>query len=135
MPLIHEELSYQTLGALFDVMNEIGYGHKEHIYQKATAVALEKRKVLFREQVQVKIEMMGVPVGDGYVDFLIEEKIILEIKSSISFRAADYRQVHSYLQTSGLQLGILAAFSPSGVRYRRVLNTEPFRNSVSSASP
>ncbi len=123
MALVQEQLSYQVLGALFDVMNEIGYGHKEHIYQKAIPIALSNRNIPYKEQVRVKIVMMGEHVGSGYIDFLIDERLVLEIKSSYSFRSADFQQIQRYLKTLKLQLGILAAFSPTGVRYRRVLNT------------
>ena len=122
MNLVEKELSYTVVGALFAVFNEIGYGHKETVYQRALAAALREKKLKFREQVHTELIAFGEVVGKYYLDFLVEEKIIVEIKALANFRAMDYRQAKSYLQATKLPPAILASFTPDGVRYRRVLN-------------
>ena len=122
MEIIHKELSYEVMGALFDVFNEIGYGHKEKIYQKALSQVLKQKKISFDEQIKTDLYMKEEVVGIYFLDFLIENKIVLEIKSRTNFRAADLRQAKAYLNSLNLQLAILATFTPSGVKYRRILN-------------
>lgn len=63
----------------------------------------------------------NVRVGTRVLDFLIEDRIILELKASSGFRKKDYEQVKDYLKTSNLPLALLARFGPEGVVFRRVL--------------
>lgn len=120
--IVEKELSYSIIGALFDVYNEIGFGHKERMYQKALTVMLKKRNVAFKEQVKVDVVLHNEVIGKYFLDFFVEGRIIVELKANASFRVADYRQAMRYLQTMKLPLAILATFTPDGVRYRRVLN-------------
>ena len=112
--LLFPELSYQLIGVLFDVHNTLGYGYQEKYYQKAIAALLKKLKILFREQVLVEIKVGDEVIAKGYADFLIDEKIILEIKKGDSFRKNNIDQLHSYLKMTGLKLGILANFTSKG---------------------
>ena len=58
----------------------------------------------------------------NYLDFLIENKIILELKQGNLFSRKDIEQVYNYLKASNLKLGILARFTKSGVKYKRIIN-------------
>jgi GxxExxY protein len=122
MQLVHKELSYAIIGACFEIHNEIGGGHKEKIYQKGLASCLRNRGIVFREQVRVDLQIAGESVGVNVLDFLVEDKVIVEIKSSGFFRMSDFRQTRSYLQSLDKQLALLVAFTPTGVKYRRILN-------------
>jgi GxxExxY protein len=120
--VLFKKLSYSVVGALYDVHNEIGDGHKESVYQKALVEALKKREIVFEQQVYCPVIYNHVTVGSYYLDFLIDGKIILEIKRDYRFKHYDFNQVKKYLNAMNLQLGILAAFAPGGVRTARVLN-------------
>ena len=122
--LIFPEASYKILGALFGVWTEIGSGHKEKIYQKASAMAFQNAGLKVQEQVPVKVLYNSKPVGLYYLDFLLEDMIIVELKVRSFFSKKDIEQIHSYLKALNLKLGILAFFSPSGVKYKRILNLE-----------
>jgi GxxExxY protein len=120
--LIYEELSYKIIGCLFEVFNKIGGCHKEVVYQRALAALFRREKIGFREQVYQPLEVGDSKVGSYYLDFLIEEKIILEIKRKVRLSAIDYQQVKQYLKATGLKLGILASFTEKKVKHERVLN-------------
>ncbi|MDP2631639.1 MAG: GxxExxY protein [Candidatus Uhrbacteria bacterium] len=122
MELIYKDLSYQIVGALFDVHNEIGGGHKEKIYQRAVASSLARRGIPFEEQVRAELKVFEDPVGYYFLDFLIDNKIILELKAKSFYRMADFRQATKYLQALDLKLAILATFTTTSVRTRRVIN-------------
>src|SRR3990172_6070377 len=79
--LLFPELSYQLVGVLFDVHNTLGYGYQEKYYQKAIAASLKKIQIPFREQVLVEIKAGDEVIAKGYADFIIDERIILEVKS------------------------------------------------------
>ena len=120
--LIYPELSYKIVGILFDVYNSLGYGHKENSYQKATALGLRNNNLNFKEQLYIPIEYQSRIIGSNYLDFLVEDKIILEIKKGDRFSKTHIDQVYRYLINSNLQLGILAYFSPNKIHFKRIVN-------------
>ena len=61
-------------------------------------------------------------MGNYFLDFLIEDKIILEIKKREYFSKQDINQLFEYLQTTGLKLGIIAHFTRIGVKFKRIVN-------------
>ncbi len=120
--IVYPELSYQIVGALFDVANEIGSGHLERVYQRAVAKALHQRKLSFVEQVPFDIRFDGEKVGDYILDFLIEGKVVLELKQGDRFKRANLDQVVAYLKATGCKLALLANFTSQGVKFRRLVN-------------
>ena len=68
------------------------------------------------------ISVQGIKIGRYYLDFLIDNKIILELKRGSYFPRRNIEQVKAYLKITGLELAILANFTPHGVKYLRVLN-------------
>ncbi|TAL63157.1 MAG: GxxExxY protein [Bacteroidetes bacterium] len=129
--LLYPELSYQIVGILFEVYNTLGYGYLEKYYQKAIAALLRKLKINFTEEEIVEVKVGDEIVASGRADFIIEEKIILEIKKGNSFRKTNIDQLHSYLKMKNLELGILANFTSTGLLYKRIVNiqTATIRNS------
>ena len=120
--VIYPELSYKIIGILFTVWNIVGYGHKENFYQKSIVKELESANVLFKEQLKVKMVYKGKEIGIYFLDFLIDDKIVLEIKKREYFSKQDIDQLFSYLKATKLKLGIIAHFTKTGVKFKRVLN-------------
>jgi GxxExxY protein len=120
--LIYPELSYQIIGILFNVYNDLGGGCHERYYQKAVALGLKECSLTFREQVYLPLNFRGIKVGNYYLDFLIENKIILEIKKGEKFTRKNIEQVYNYLKVANLKLGIIANFTKTGLRFKRILN-------------
>jgi len=122
--LVYPELSYEIVGILFEVYRRVGSGHKEKYYQKCIAVELKERGRHFQEQVFIPLIYRGVHVGKLYLDFLIEDKIIVEIKKDERFSKNNIEQVYSYLKAKNLKLGILANFTKNGVKFKRIVNVD-----------
>ena len=122
--LVLPELSYKIIGVLFDVFNNLGYEFREKYYQRAIAKAFRKIRVDFKEQVYSPIEYKGESIGGYFFDFLICDRIILEIKRGDNFSRSDITQTFSYLKKAKLQLGILARFSSKGLKYKRIINID-----------
>jgi len=120
--LLYPELSYQIVGVLFTVSNEMGYGYQEKYYQRATRDKLAELGLKFREQVPAKIIFQGNKIGVYFLDFVIEDKIALEIKRRDKFSRSDVDQLYAYLKTTGLKLGILATFTRRGLEFKRIVN-------------
>lgn len=121
--ILYPELSYKIIGCAFEVFNEIGGGHKELTYHKALKIAFEKALLRHKENLYWPIKFNSVIVEKGFFDFLVEEKIVVELKSRDSFLKKDFEQLTNYLNNSKQKLGILIAFGTEKVMYKRVLNT------------
>ncbi|OFX40260.1 MAG: hypothetical protein A2X08_05760 [Bacteroidetes bacterium GWA2_32_17] len=120
--LVYPELCYQIIGILFEVYNELGYGHAEKIYQKAVAIALKNAGLKFIEQKYYPLKFKGEKIGSGFFDFIIEDKIVLELKKGNRFVKAHIDQVYEYLVSNNLKLGILSYFAPRNLHYKRIVN-------------
>lgn len=120
--LVYPELSYKVVGILFSAFNELGYGYQEKYYQKAVAKILRENRIEFKEQVYAPLEFKGERIGGYYLDFLIYNKLILEIKKSDRFAKSNIEQVYAYLKRFNLKLGIIANFTKSGLKFKRIIN-------------
>ena len=120
--LVYPELSYKLVGVAFTVSNELGFGHLEKIYQRAFAKELALQKLNFEEQVPYSVLYKGEVIGKNYLDFLVEDKIIIELKRNDIFSKKHIEQVVNYLKVSQLKLALLIQFSKEGVKYKRILN-------------
>jgi len=120
--LLYPELSYQIVGILFDIFLNLGYGYREIQYQKAVEIALNNADISYKKELPIKLLYKNQFLTTNYLDFLIENKIILELKQGNLFSRKDIEQVYNYLKASNLKLGILARFTKSGVKYKRIIN-------------
>lgn len=119
--IVYPELSYRIVGVLYKVYNKMGGGFQEKYYQKAISQELFLEKIPFLEQVRTDLNYNGKNIGKYYLDFIVDHKIVLEIKITPGFSQRDVMQVLNYLKQSDLKLGILAGFSRNWVFYKRIL--------------
>lgn len=120
--VIYPELSYKIVGVLFDVYNSLGYGYQEKYYYRAIAIAFRKAGLSFKEQIPIPLKYKDENIGRYYLDFLIEGKVVLEIKKGDFYPKQNFQQVLGYLKATGSKLGILASFTSRGITFKRVVN-------------
>jgi len=120
--LIYPELSYQIVGCAFDVFRQLGSGHLEVHYQRGLKVIFDKNNIPHKEQEPFEIKLENKVIGKAILDFIVDEKIIVEIKKSDKFSEANINQVFNYLKSTGLKLGIIINFGKNEVKFRRVVN-------------
>lgn len=119
--LLYEKLTYQVRGAVFDVHKALGSGHKESVYHNALVEALKKRGIAFAEEKSIPIKYDGVAVGVYRPDFVIDDKIVVEIKA-VSFLSKNcLEQMQHYLQGSHYRLGLLVNFKRRRADIRRIV--------------
>jgi GxxExxY protein len=123
--LLHPELSYKIQGCIYNVSNKYGKGLKEIIYQKALAEELEKAGLKFEEQKRINIYSVdsGKKLGVYVPDFLIEDKIILEIKATDFTTKNNLNQQLSYLKASIYEVGYLVNFGTDKLFMKRSIYT------------
>lgn len=120
--IIEPELSYKMVGILYRVFNELGPGLQEKYYQKAVSEALRQEKISFKEQVAIPLKFSDKIIGRYFADFIIENKIVLELKKGVRINRMQANQVIAYLKTTKLSLGLLAYFGNDGVFCKRIVN-------------
>lgn len=120
--LVYPELSYEIIGCAYEVFDELGPGHAEKVYQKAFAIALYRKNIRYKEQVYYALKFKGEIVGKGFLDFEVDNKIIVELKKDGFFSKTHLEQVLDYLKKSGLKLGLLINFTKEGIKYKRIVN-------------
>lgn len=120
--LIYADLTREVIGALFEVHNNLGSGLLEKHYQKSLVVEFQRRKINFVEQYPVVLNYKDIQVGKYYLDFFIEEKLVLEIKRDLHFSRVNIEQTLRYLKALNLKLGLLVYFGKDGVKFKRILN-------------
>ncbi len=122
--LIYPELSYKIIGILIKVHNELGNKYQEKYYQRATAIELKKNNIKFDKEVPVDLIYEGNKIGKYFFDFLIDNKIILELKTTDRFKISDYKQISAYLKSKKMKLGIIANFRSEKLTHKRIINPE-----------
>jgi GxxExxY protein len=121
--VIYKELSYQIVGILYEVYNSLGYGYLEKYYEKAVEKYFIDINIKYKRQAPYKIIFRGELVGRNYMDFIIEDKIVLELKRGDYFSRSNTEQIKGYLAVTNMKLAILAHFTSTGVKFLRILNT------------
>jgi GxxExxY protein len=119
--IIYLELSYKIMGANFEVHKKLGPGFLESVYEKALIQELSSRGIKVETQKMIDLTYRDKKVGVHRLDLIVEDKVVVELKTVERFSVHHKAQLTSYLKASGYKLGILVNFSKSRVEYRHVL--------------
>jgi len=115
------DLTYRIIGAAMAVHNEIGYGFKEEVYEKALEVKLNCVGINVERQYQIIVEYEGEQVAIFYLDLFAEKKVVVEVKAfSHQLTNDELAQVINYLKATGTPVGLLFNFGRRKLEYRRV---------------
>ena len=127
MNLIYREEVYAIVGACFEVYNEMGSGFLEDVYQESLERELESRNIPFEAKSKLPINYKGKLLTKKYEpDFVLDSKIIMEIKAAKALTDEHRAQVHNYLKASNFKVGILVNFGKHGaLEYERIVRTDP----------
>jgi GxxExxY protein len=118
--MLFEEVTEKVIGAAFNVYNQMGFGYLEKVYENCMLIELSKIKDLeVKHQFPIKVEYDGIDVGDFVADLLINDSIIVELKSVKYLVSAHEVQLVNYLVASDVELGLLINFGEKKVEIKR----------------
>ena len=120
----YEELSEKIIDVFYRVYRELGYGFLEKVYERAMIVLLRKGGLNFENQYPIKVIFEGEIVGDYCADFLIEDRVVVEIKASRELCKVDEKQLLNYLKCTDKEVGLLLNFGEKPQVVRRVFDNE-----------
>lgn len=120
--IIYKEESYAIIGCLFDVYNHLGSGFSEIVYKDALEYEFKSRNIPFSREKEFKVNYKDVILKHKfYADFVIYDKIILEIKSVENLHDKHVAQCINYLKVSNYKLAILANFHKDLLDHKRIV--------------
>ena len=117
--LKHEQITKSVIGCAFEVINELGAGYLESVYEKALLLALRQKGLSAIPQHAVKVLFRGECVGDFYADIFVEEKVIIELKAVKAIAPEHQAQIINYLNATGIEVGLLINFGNPKLEYKR----------------
>ncbi|NQS99323.1 MAG: GxxExxY protein [candidate division Zixibacteria bacterium] len=123
-----DELEYRIIGICFDVHSELGPGFPEEYYQKSLEYEFTKRGIAFEPQKPIQVFYKEIQVGLNYLDFLVEEQLILEIKSVRALDNVHKFQVIKYLASSSYNFALLVNFGQDKMRYEKLIPPAKIQN-------
>ena len=115
------ELSEKIIGAAFEVSNILGVGFLEKVYENALNVELKLRGLQAQQQAPLKVYYKDELVGDYFADILVENEVIIELKTVKEFDDIHIAQCLNYLKITGLKLCLLINFSKPRVEIKRIV--------------
>ena len=114
--MTEDEITYQIRGAIFDTYNALGPGLLESVYEEVLVYYLSKRGLYVEKQVEVPIEVDEFVLTNPLrLDLLVENTVIIEIKSVSEMRDVFHKQILTYLKLSKLHRGILVNFNTEDI--------------------
>ena len=118
----HKDLTAKIIECAFKVHNTLGFGFLESVYQNALLIELEKNGLQAGKEVPIKVFYSEKIVGDYVADIIVENKVIIELKSVKDLHPAHEAQLVNYLKATGLEVGLLINFAESVKVKRKVLD-------------
>jgi len=120
--LIYSTETYEIVGSCMEVHRELGKGHSEILYKDALQLELSSRRITFDREVEYTVAYKGVVLPHKYFsDFVVLDKIIVEVKAVDRLIDSHVRQVLNYLAAAKLKLGILVNFGEDSLVWKRVV--------------
>ncbi len=115
----HGDLTRAIIGCAFEVINELGAGFLESVYEQAMCVALRHKGIPVRCQHPIEVTFRGESCGHFYADLFADERVVVELKAVKAIAPEHQAQITNYLKATGIDVGLLINFGNPKLEYRR----------------
>jgi len=119
--LLYGDITEDVIGAAFDVQKELGYGFLEKVYEKAMIVELQERGRQVEQQVPINVSYKGQQIGHFVADLVVEEKVLVELKTGKELLSRFEAQMLNYLKATGIKVGLLVNFGAEKCEFKRMV--------------
>ena len=119
----YNDITEKIIGASFEVHQFLGNGFQEVIYQRALAYELHKTGLAFVREIEQDIfyKDLDKPIGTRRADFIVEGKVLVELKAIIAIENVHWAQVLNYLRAYRLEVGLLINFGSKSLIFKRLV--------------
>jgi GxxExxY protein len=118
--LLKDEV-YQITGCAMMVLNTLGHGFSEKVYENALAVEMADQKIPFKQQIDFNVTYKNISVGTYIPDFIVNDEIIVELKTVDRISDVEKGQVLNYLKVTGLKVGLILNFKNAKLEWQRMV--------------
>lgn len=119
---LYEELTYKIVGIGMKIHRELGPGFLEAVYEEARIIELQEASIIFKNQVELDVYYRGEKLNKKYrAGFIIDDKVLVELKGTHGFTETDEAQMINYLKASKLQVGLMLNFGKSSLEWKRIV--------------
>ena len=115
------DITYAVNGAIFEVNHVLGAGFLEKVYENALLIELRERGLNAAGQVPIKVKYKGTIVGEYFADIIVEDKVIIELKTVDRFEKIHEAQMLNYLRATGIEIGLLVNFKHAKADVKRMI--------------
>ena len=123
-----DPLTYTIIGCAMKVHNTLGNGFQEAIYQRCLQIEFERANLTFGREVEQAIHYEDTVVGTRRADFIVDEKVVVELKAVVSLEDVHLAQAKNYVVAYNLPQGLLINFGSTSLQYKLIFNPR-FNNS------
>ncbi len=124
----YSDLTEKIIGCCMKVHNTLGNGFQEVIYQRALAIEFDKINVQFERELEMPIFYDDKNIGTRRVDFLIDEKVLLELKAVTTLENVHLAQALNYIEAFKLEVGLLINFGNTKLEFKRLIKTKKLKS-------
>ncbi len=121
---INDKITHKIIGCAMNVHNIMGNGFQEVIYQRCLAIEMLDQGLSFEREKEIPLYYKGVEVGSRRVDFLVENKVLVELKAIIKLEDVHLAQGLNYLQAYNLPIGLLINFGGRHLEFKRLIRKD-----------
>ena len=122
--MIKDELTYRIIGCAMRVHNTLGCGFQEVIYQRCLAIEMNRAGLTFGREVDVGIFYDGYSVGSRRADFIVGDRVVVELKALTALENVHIAQARNYVVAYGYEVGLLINFGAESLEYKRIFNRQ-----------
>jgi GxxExxY protein len=120
----YSELTGRILACAIEVHKELGTGFQEVVYQRALEIAMNRAGIPFLREFEMDIFYKNEKVGNRRVDFLVDQKVSVELKALSQFESLHFAQAINYLEAYKLEVGLLLNFGSEKLAIKRLINSK-----------
>jgi GxxExxY protein len=119
----YSDITRKIIGTAMKVHSTLGNGFQEVIYQRALTIEMAKQGLSFQRELEMQIYYDGQEIGTRRVAFLVEDKVMVELKALTTLEDVHLAQAINYLEAYKLEVGLLLNFGAKSLEYRRLIKS------------
>lgn len=123
----YSDINGAVIGSAMRVHSELGNGFPEIIYQRSLAIELKEQSISYKREISQPLFYRDSEVGKRRIDFLVEDKVLVELKAVSEINKTHFNQILNYLTAYQLEVGLLLNFGENSLNFKRFINSKTKR--------
>ena len=135
MSLLHADITEKIIGCAMKVHSKMKNGYSELVYSRCLAIEFERAGIMYQKELEVPIYYDGILVSKRRVDFMVENKVVVELKAIADLTNENLSQGLNYLECHQLEVGLLINFGSKSLQFKRLINQQKLQGIKNPDNP